>query len=52
MCAHRQAPASEHLNSLAYLEHFVRAGLNARGHVAWVKGHLLDFSKVINWVSV
>lgn len=35
-----------------YLKHFVRAGLNARRHVAWVKGHLLNFSKVIDWIPV
>lgn len=52
MHAHTQTPASERLSSMAYLEHFVGAGLNARGHVAWVKSHLLNFSKIINWVSV
>ena len=36
----------------AALKHFVRAGLDARGHIAWVKSHLFNFSKVINWIFV
>ena len=35
-----------------YLKHFVRAGLNARRHVARVKGQLFNLSKVINWIPI
>jgi hypothetical protein len=49
---HKRAPASEQVFFLAYLKHFVRAGLDARGHIAWVKSHLFNFSKVINWIFV
>lgn len=34
------------------LQHLVGAGLDARGHIAGVKGQLLDLSKVVGRVSV
>lgn len=43
---------SVRIGKKATLKHFVRAGLNARWHVAWVKGQLFNFSKVIHWISI
>lgn len=43
---------SVRIGEKAALKHFVRAGLDARGHIAWVKSHLFNFSKVINWIFV
>jgi hypothetical protein len=36
----------------ASLQHFVRAGLNARHHVGRGEGNLLNFSKVVFGVAV
>lgn len=35
-----------------YLQHLVGAWLNARWHVARVKGQLLHLCKVVDWVPV
>lgn len=43
---------SVRIGKKATLKHFVRAGFNARGHVAWVKGQLFNFSKVIHWIPI
>lgn len=34
------------------LQHLVRAGLDARRHVAGVKGQLLHLCKVVSWIPV
>lgn len=42
----------EKASTLCYLQHLVRAGLDAWWHVAGVKGQLLHLCKVVDWVPV